>query len=206
MGCDIHICVESKERTIGLEKKWVNADDWIVNSLYLEEGESEFERQEIYHGRDYGLFAILADVRNRDGVTPIASPRGLPSNVSKQTKKESDSWGEDGHSHSYFLLSELEQYRENNKISFFSGFVSEEGAKAIDAGEMPSTWCQGTNNETWVHRKWTKEGSPLDDLIEKIKEHINKRNWCVVRHLPTRSVLFFGSITNQRRSKNGRDM
>lgn len=55
MGCDIH----------GVFQK-LDGDKWVdVPTTY------EFDRH-------YQLFAVLADVRNDNGVEPIAEPRGLP--------------------------------------------------------------------------------------------------------------------------------
>lgn len=64
---------------------------------------------EPYEGRSYELFALLAGVRNYDYVTPIHSPRGVPSDVSETVRKIIDRWGVDGHSHSYFTVAELKK-------------------------------------------------------------------------------------------------
>lgn len=60
MGCDIHGPVI-----------YARQDDRLVTSArrIMELGQ---------FGRDYRLFAILANVRNDDSVTPIAEPRGFP--------------------------------------------------------------------------------------------------------------------------------
>lgn len=41
-----------------------------------------------YTGRNYRLFAVLAGVRNDYGIEPIAEPRGVPDDVSKDVLKE----------------------------------------------------------------------------------------------------------------------
>lgn len=76
MGCDIHMFAEVK--TNG---KWIRVGEifegWSKGSL----------TDEPYTGRNYDLFAILADVRNGlgfagivtgSGFNPIADPKGLP--------------------------------------------------------------------------------------------------------------------------------
>jgi hypothetical protein len=62
----------------------------------------------IYDGRNYYLFALLADVRNYSGeIIPFRKPRGLPEDLSKILRDQNEEWDSDGHSHSYFMLSEL---------------------------------------------------------------------------------------------------
>lgn len=60
--------------------------------------------------RNYRVFAVLADVRNGLGFNPIDYPRGLPDDVTEEVKEESDSYGEDGHSHSYLTLREIKEF------------------------------------------------------------------------------------------------
>lgn len=110
MGCDIHVAVERR-----------TADGWqraepMVPPRWTYDGGPEEERERWYDGRNYSLFAILADVRNGHGfagvdtgdpVVPISEPRGLPDDVASETRSDSDEWGVDGHSHSHFTLAEL---------------------------------------------------------------------------------------------------
>jgi hypothetical protein len=63
MGCDIHAHVELKLA----DGAWHH-----YNAPYIE--------------RNYDLFAKLAGVRNYKNVTPIALPRGLPSDISPMTR------------------------------------------------------------------------------------------------------------------------
>ncbi len=101
-----------------------------------------------YDGRNYNLFAILADVRNGrgfagiktgDGFNPIAPPRGLPDDVSPEVKAESDSWSCDGHSHSHFTLREILDYDWNQK-TMLSGWVDHEGWMAWKNWGQPREW------------------------------------------------------------------
>lgn len=96
MGCDIHLFTE---RRIG--------DRWHL------------QREEVYDGRNYDLFGILANVRNGRGFAgiktglgfePIDDPRGTPKDASPEYLKELETWGADAHSHSYFTLRELLDY------------------------------------------------------------------------------------------------
>lgn len=69
----------------------------------------EAKTEEPYGGRNYRLFAFLADVRNSQNIVPISEPKGFPKDVSPSLKEELvDYWDGDGHSASYFTLEELE--------------------------------------------------------------------------------------------------
>lgn len=83
--------------------------------------------------RNYSLFAILADVRNGrgfagirtgDGFNVIGGQRGLPADASAHVKKESERWGQDGHSHSWFTLKELLDF-DWNQVTKHTGVVDD---------------------------------------------------------------------------------
>lgn len=82
MGCDIHIHVECKH---GAHWKRCN--------------------REIYEGRDYELFGILAGVRGSR--TPISYPKGLPVDVTYDVKRLYDLWEWDTHSSSWLTFDEI---------------------------------------------------------------------------------------------------
>lgn len=120
MGCDIHFYTEKK-----VNGKWESADKLSKNKYYDKndpDGEQEFEiayGDRLYDGRNYNLFAILADVRNGrgfagddtgDGFKPISDPKGLPEDCCDFIKGQCETWGGDGHSHSYFTVKELLEY------------------------------------------------------------------------------------------------
>lgn len=103
MGCDIHFYVEKKDGD-----KWVSADKWTSDPW--DSGEPDYvdvkREDSFYHDRDYLLFGILAGVRDRS-LPPIAKPRGLPADMSSEVRARSESYGIDGHSHSWLTLAEL---------------------------------------------------------------------------------------------------
>jgi hypothetical protein len=119
MGCDIHIYAEIKTgdgwEKVGaifpnpyfdITRPSITDDDGYVWNAKLED--------EPYSGRNYDLFALLADVRNYDEIDPIDYPRGLPDDVSDKIAEISNDYGADGHSHSWYLLSELIEYAKDN--------------------------------------------------------------------------------------------
>ena len=112
MGCDIHIYVEKK-----VKNEWENGDVFVKNKYFgIDETEPEYKVNEIHSTRNYNLFALLANVRNYGGIDPISRPRGLPGDVSVFVKNKSDSYGSDGHSHSYLNLFEIKKFSENELL------------------------------------------------------------------------------------------
>lgn len=177
MGCDIHLYTEIN-RVIKGELKWVNCDNWKINHYY-EKGsdENEYEVNHLYSDRNYRLFAVLADVRNYSDNKFICEPKGFPKDASNEVIKEYESWDMDGHSHSYFTLSELKEFRRHNNITKYSGLMTQENADMVDAGEMPNEWCQETTRNDYVYREWEREESPLDKLISLLDKRMREEFW-----------------------------
>lgn len=156
MGCDIHAVFQAKEAG-----RWVT-----VASTYRE-------------NRDYKLFAWLAGVRNRDDVTPISEPRGLPRDF---RRRDDDKWMGD-HSHSWLDLDEIlnAPLPSNNEI-MRGGIVSREFLARWDGRSRPNDYCQGiagpmisvaqsiatmTDQTTHVNIDWP---APADEFEYFLKE------------------------------------
>lgn len=117
------------------EEKYKNMSQEEVLEKYGDDPRVDWEYPfgRAFGGRNYYLFAVLADVRNGhgfagistgDGFNPIAEPRGIPEDVSIKIKRISDYWGGDGHSHSYFTLKELLEY-DWEQMTVHCGMVDE---------------------------------------------------------------------------------
>ena len=131
MGCDIHFYVERyttepdmsngpkditeyREARVNsiidsteVQPRWISQDDWEQGEY---EGGKPYWRidKELYSGRNYWLFNLLADVRyGPDWLKPLDSPRGVPADASYAYRQVVKDWDCDGHSHSYFTLTEL---------------------------------------------------------------------------------------------------
>lgn len=89
MGCDIHCFAEAK-----IDGKWIG----LGETTHVE--------------RNYQLFSKMAGVRQCEGVTPIAGPRGLPKDASELTKLHKEHWGVDGHSSSWLSAEEVNMVEE----------------------------------------------------------------------------------------------
>jgi len=170
MGCDIHVLLERK-RHINGEEKWVNIDYWKKNHY-----DGGFSRLDFYDGRCYDLFALLADVRNRGTVEPIAERRGIPSDASVTTLEEYSYWDLDAHSASHYTLKELMDYHKKNPTQTYTGLLNLDQRLELANGKLPDGWCQGTNMENYERAYWEDE-SPLkyflEQMIERAKEELN---------------------------------
>jgi len=105
MGCDLH-----EHFKIWTDGGWKRIQmllelDWNTSTPE----EEAYWGLPLFIGRDYDLFAVLAGVRNRRNVRPIASCRGLPDDVSEEVR---EAWNRaqsfpEVHSASWLSLHEL---------------------------------------------------------------------------------------------------
>ena len=184
MGCDIHLSVERKNPNTG-KWEWVNPEGIAPQ----DEFEKEHGYWSWYGGRNYGLFAILANVRNGfgfagvdtgDGYKPIAMPRGVPEDASGEYLAEVERWGVDGHSHSYFTLQELLDY-DWTQTTTRRGFIDPmEFVEMSHRDEpIPHGWCGGTSAEKLTPERMEKFVrttfflSRLEQTVERWKQLIN---------------------------------
>lgn len=130
MGADIHSMAEVK-----WEDKWEEVNESIWPYPYF--------RADLKVGywnvpyapkpltlRNYTMFALLADVRNYYGITPISSLRGVPEDASQGWKDYVKKWGVDLHSHTWYTHKELKEYRDSlparGNVEFSDGIKSYE--------------------------------------------------------------------------------
>ncbi|MFB6631968.1 hypothetical protein ACFCWY_18890 [Streptomyces sp. NPDC056362] len=95
MGTDIHGFVECRAafRTLEVEdvSGWHGAIDLDL----------------LYGGCDYDAFSCLFGVRNYAGFRPLAAKRGLPGDVSDETRREYEAWGRGAHDATWIGWEEL---------------------------------------------------------------------------------------------------
>jgi len=121
-------CAKNYKEAVAKLPEGVTVDD-VLSGKYKTEGISmdryylEKYHHSWYNGRNYNLFAMLADVRNGRGFAggqtgagfnPIAEPRGLPDDVVNgeydEEKDEYSSFSYGDHSFSHLTLKELLDY------------------------------------------------------------------------------------------------
>ena len=152
MGCDIHWCTErfssdrdydgprskKEERDLKLsliegseiEPRWISADKWQFEEEDGEEGYWAIYPNAYYKSRNYGLFDLLAGVRSYGASAVICPPRGIPEDCSDGYEEITKQWEGDGHSHSYFTLTEL---LEIDWDKFKNDYFLDEFLKALEA-------------------------------------------------------------------------
>jgi len=123
MGCDIHVNTE----------KFVNGK-WININKGVKKLPSEFNENPLEY-RSYKTFRFLADVRNytledwgdksKRYEKPILDEnRGIPEDCSEETFNDWRSWEGDGHSPTWYLLSELIEWNKDKNDGNFNEIIS----------------------------------------------------------------------------------
>lgn len=159
MGCDIHMHYELKTDTGWSPIDWKEphrTGKYDDGSEKLDWG--TYFKDPLYVGRNYDLFAILANVRNGvgfagiptgTGFNPIAMPRGLPDDVSPAVKAESDKWGVDGHGHQWLTLAEAMDYNYEQQTGQLAVVTETEFGEFLDTGR-PKSWCADVSGNSVV--------------------------------------------------------
>ncbi len=168
MGTDIHFYTEVKDGD-----KWVTANKWTDKY-----NDGELYADEMYDGRNYSLFGMLADVRNGsgfagcdlgDGFIPIAEPRGIPGDASAEVKAEWERGGD--HTPTHLTLSELLKYNWCMTTKQRGTLSIEEYIKYIyswkyrhDEDKCPDSYSGGCSGGNVVHMDREK----IDNIISAI--------------------------------------
>ena len=176
MGCDIHLYVEKR-----VGGKWVTADTWELDKDYDPPAMVVPYEKRFYTGRNYNLFAMLADVRNGrgfagiktgEGFNPIHEPKGLPDDISVEVGREAVRWAGDGHSHSWLTIRELLEYdwtQETMLEGDLHALEFEEWERYDRRkGESPRSWA-GSISGTEIKRM---DEDRLRELIAKKKTEL----------------------------------
>lgn len=197
MGCDIHAMIERKAHWAGDSKAWYNSGDPDI-------------------GRNYEMFAVLAGVRNYDGIEPISEPRGMPSFKEwheysdgecwaswhsreempcREMEREFESLRHDGHSHSWLTLAEIKAYNTDAEVD--DGHVitgrDEDGAVTSMARRVYSNGEDRTPTMEKVGRRkvlrWPGQTEPQSWL--RLIRYMEQAKWDDQTDDEIRLVFFF---------------
>lgn len=174
MGCDIHTY---KEKFV--DGKWHTADEWEPYDYGEDEkGQEVPYKKHAYSDRNYNLFGLLAGVRNREGTLTL-TPRGMPFDVSPEVQAANESYGSDGHSHSYLYLHELRNLRAlvRERTIPVSGMMKQPQLAALEASiasgspnwDLLYPYCQGTTDREQVE---FRVDFPMDYMVGKCLDKI----------------------------------
>ena len=175
MGCDIHTCLEVKDK----EGNWQSLELYKKNRYFGQyDDEPEYEKVEVYNDRNYELFSALCGVRDYTNERPkISEPKGVPDNASKETLEQYENEKDGCHSASFNNLAELYEYQTSHKIVKRSGLITPEQAEALDQGILPKGWCQGSSDKSLVWREWEAEKDVMGTLISNIEHQTREAAW-----------------------------
>lgn len=160
MGCDIHAIAEVRR-----------GGRWLAVTEAVFKGWGDEPTTEPFSDRNYEAFAILAGVRNRYGVRPIAEPRGLPKDASTETLRLLSYDDPDLHTRSWLTLAELEShdwtatielsgvqdeatYKAGRKYPYSAG-VSGGSVVVLDEADYPPRE-RDDKAHYYVERRWTE--------------------------------------------------
>ena len=160
LGCDIHLHCEYKD-----DSGWHNCDNHIWNDKT-----ESYEFEDLYWGRNYDLFDILAGVRSNE-FSRIDDPRGLPKDMSAKTKEYADEWKGDGHSYSYITMRELLQWRDKQTRKWKKLKKKHEVIKSSD-------WYGDYILDDDEYPVYKQEHHMLDYLIRILKTKMDNYIYC----------------------------
>lgn len=205
MGCDIHTFAEVRNKKTG---QWEQTGKIFVNPFYSESRESQVDEDgfewnakmttEPYQGRNYDLFAILADVRNGrgfagiktgEGFVPIEDPRGVPEDASPSVADEIRDYGSDGHSHSWFTVAELLAYDWDQQTIIEGVIPYEEFIKLKGTNQSPKGWSAGISGPGIVTYDQDEVPEDIQDRIERGERPYVAYRWAIKYRAHTQYFL-----------------
>ena len=179
MGTDIHMAAEVRKNG-----KWQLVTESVFPHYEYKYNKEKCEWEEMlrkeksfrpYFGRNYDLFAMLADVRNGFGfagcttgghINPISEPKGYPEDMCDELKSDLEEHNDDWwnseeydkrphlsneHSGSYLTLKELLAYDWAQRHHSMGYLDQKEYASSIYRGEHPKSWCGGVSGKGIVY-------------------------------------------------------
>lgn len=188
MGTDISMYAE-----VHKNKQWKKAGDVFKNGWYskdrpLDDWNKPYTDHP-YDGRNYDLFAILADVRNGRGFAgsltslgfnPISEPKGLPNDV---TSKVAELLEDYGYGYSYLTLKELKDYDWNQSITHVGVLSEKQYIEMKEAGEHPNSWSGGISGRDIV----TVDANTMDKILDKTMDRNSNLKYYVQTEFPSQT-------------------
>jgi hypothetical protein len=168
-----------------------------------------------YDGRNYNLFAILANVRNGSGFAgietgkgynPISLPKGLPSDLSYELRQDDDMCDEEGemkpgrysfgyHDFSWLTVKELIDYNWNQEVKN-CGIIGWDAYKErIANGETgsPESYCGGISGPDIVviDEEEAVECHLRENISKKYKDKkVNVKIWWTEKYHESASIFY----------------
>lgn len=196
MGCDIHIAIQVQEK----DGRWVEVP--YVCSWRDGPAIAGFHAAPaMFDGRNYNLFAVLADVRNGYGfagsstgelVRPIAAGRGFPPGFDSSTVGVDPEFPEDGprfmgdHSFTWVGLDELEAYpwddvtrRGTGLVTTMAALIDADLERAAEAQAGWAEYAAGAVDRVCRYCRCAecRCDDPADEDVSDREENIQRAAW-----------------------------
>lgn len=192
MGSDIHMFVE---RLNPDRSSWATMGKWMCVSrdgedvppskgVPDEDEDTRYKRcskNQWHTYRNYGLFAILANVRNNYGFAcipmgskynPISLPKGFPEDASKNVAEYHELWGCDAHSATYLTLRELVEFDWDQVVHLYGTLHPMDYAEMIfQSLSKPYSYC-GSSSYTLVSEDIMKTYLKTTSFLEELRNEV----------------------------------
>lgn len=161
MGCDIHVVAE-RRLADGRWEAWGTFKD--DDGYFCQAGPRQYGN-EIYEGRNYRLFTVLAGVRrDSDSIPQIAEPRGVPEDCSPEVRRYMENVD---HTPSYVTLRELLDFDWTQEIEVTGAvgwpeFVDFMVMREVNPHHQPNSWCKWTSAPTIPEAEGVRRFHELD--------------------------------------------
>lgn len=195
MGTDITLYVEKKvgERWYAVKK--LKEGTQLITS---NDEKDIFSLSWPYCDRDYRMFSILADVRNRFDIVPISPPRGAPKDLSPELNELIDE--EYTESLSYHTLADLNNYNWN-QTERVRGMVGLEQYKMFKQQGKPNGFCFFEVGSKQVSNKVMDAVLNGKEVVPVGKTYYTEISWMIT--LRESSQNFFDVLDLEKLSEDG---
>jgi hypothetical protein len=222
MGCDIHVFVEKfdydKDEWVYVPPPDVKVDyRWGTgNEVPMAPGGVYYEDNHAYlvdwfDDRNYDLFALLADVRNGAGITPLGFTEGWPRDISETLQKEFIEHTPVHYEHTPVhyrldhLINQIDTVGGVDRVGYLTeydflrwkasgiepetwcGMISGPGIVLIDETEYPGP--KGSER-LHVHTRWRSQARVTERFREMLQE---VEDTCGVTRDRVRVLMYFDS-------------
>ena len=169
MGTDITIFAERKTE----DGTWELVDDPREHNEPYNYPNQKLLPHSVYDGRNYSLFAILADCRNgtrtEEPFKPIDQPRGVPDDMSELASKLYGD-GEGWHNETWYFVEEITNFDWSQTIQC-AGYIDEKFAYLFDGNPLgyPSEELRRLQNPDAKPGQATVTSGPAHYSVDWVK-------------------------------------
>lgn len=173
MGCDIHAYAEIKRSFGNEEEAWYCCENFQLSPYHIwakKQGKEveidyKYETNNLYRGRNYGLFEALAGVRGLEENCLFDFKGTIPKDCSDFVRSEWEDGEADWHSPSYITIKELFEVEDSYGVSV-KGYITQADADKLDTipSYVPEHWVAESYGCFTEYRTFTFKREPLKEF------------------------------------------